>query len=90
MIMSYAFRVPDETYRALRLVAERQGRTPEELFEEWVRVQSENGDTVLLTDRGASRLARFIGAFEAEEPDLISRHDHYLAEAAADSRDADG
>ncbi len=58
--MSYTFRVPDETYRALRLVAERQGRTPEDLFEDWVRAQSESGDVAPLTDRGASRLARFI------------------------------
>jgi len=42
--MSYAFRVPDEAYRALRLVAERQGRTPEDLFEEWVCAQSESMD----------------------------------------------
>ncbi len=86
--MSYAFRVPDEAYRALRLVAERQGRTPEDLFEEWVRAQSEDVDTRPVNDRGPSRLARFIGAFEAEEPDLIQRHDHYLAEAAADTCDA--
>src|SRR5690348_12005676 len=89
MGMSYVFRVPDETYRALRLVAERQGRTPEDLFEEWVRAQSERVDAVPVTDTGASRLARFIGAFDAEEPDLIRRHDHYLAEAAAGTSDAD-
>jgi len=87
-IMSYAFRVPDEAYRALRLVAERQGRTPEDLFEEWVRAQSESVDTSPVAVRGTSRLARFIGAFEAEEPDLIRCHDHYLGEAAAAIRDA--
>lgn len=32
--MSFAFHVPDNTYRALRLVAERRGRTPEEIFAE--------------------------------------------------------
>ncbi len=82
--MSYVFRVPDAAYRALRLVAERQGRTPEDLFEEWVRAQSESVDASPVGVREPSRLARFIGAFEAEEPDLIRRHDHYLAEAAAD------
>lgn len=87
--MSHVFRVPDETYRALRLVAERQGRTPEDLFEEWVRAQREHTDAIPLTDAQASRLARFIGAFEAEEPDLIRQHDRYLAEAAAGARDAD-
>ncbi len=86
--MSYAFRVPDDAYRALRRVAEQQGRTPEDLFEEWVRVQSASVNTARVTEREPSRLARFIGAFEAEEPDLIRRHDHYLAEAAVDGRDA--
>lgn len=85
--MSYAFRVPDETYRALRRVAQQQGRTPEDIFAEWVRAQSETTSTVPVTSPGVSRLVRFIGAFEAEEPDLIQRHDHYLAEAAADVRD---
>ncbi len=85
--MSYAFHVPDEAYRILRLVAERQGLTPEDLFEEWVRAQSESIDTSSVISRGPSRLTRFIGAFEAEEPDLILCHDHYLAEAAADAHD---
>ncbi len=86
--MSHVFRVPDAAYRALRLVAERQGRTPEDLFEEWVRAQSESVDAFPVTNGRPSWLARFIGAFEAEEPDLIRRHDHYLAEAAADVRDS--
>lgn len=85
--MSHAFRIPDETYRVLRLVAERQGRTPEELFEEWVRMQRESIGTDPLIEARPSRLARFIGAFEATEPDLIRRHDHYLAEAVADDHD---
>ncbi len=69
--MSYASRVRDEAYRALRPIAERQGRTPEDLFEEWVRAQSERVDVSPVTSGGPSRLARFIGAFEAEDPDLI-------------------
>ncbi len=88
--MSVAFHVPDDTYRALRLVAQRRGRTPEEIFAEWVRAQSEGVETTSPPHpaAGTAPLARFIGAFEADEPDLTRRHDHYLAEAAADAHDA--
>ena len=52
--MSYAFRVPDDTYRALRRVAERRGRTPEEIFAEWVRAQAPTTQMIVTTNVGTA------------------------------------
>ena len=39
-------------------------------------------------DPAQDPLAPFLGAFEATVPDVVQRHDDYLAEAYADTHDS--
>lgn len=85
--MSYAFQVPDETYQALRIIAQRQGRSPEDLFQEWVEAQRATEGSAATRRMRTHSLARFVGAFEADAPDLVRRHDYYIAAAAGEAHD---
>lgn len=38
-------------------------------------------------DRASDPLGPFLGAFEATEPDVVRRHDAYLADAYADTHE---
>lgn len=94
--MSHAFLIPDETYETLNEIAARQGRTPEEVFQQWVeRMQREaSGDTAEQVetqktyDPQRDPLAAFLGAFEAVNPDVVRRHDEYLGETYGAERDS--
>lgn len=94
--MSHAFLIPDETYETLNQIAVRQGRTPEEVFQQWVeRMQREEaggataqGGTQRTYDPQRDPLAAFLGAFEAVNPDVVRRHDEYLGETYGAERDS--
>lgn len=85
--MSHTFSISDETYRAIGAIAATRGHSVEELFDEWI-ASFGHPTTPTWTTVGHDPLARFIGAFETTVPDLLQRHDDYLAEAAADRHDA--
>ncbi|HEX6818166.1 MAG TPA: hypothetical protein VF120_07315 [Ktedonobacterales bacterium] len=97
--MSYVFEIPDEVYETLAEVAARQGRTPEEAFRSWVAQMRAQAGPIEPTkpkaremrgeyDASLDPLAQFLGAFEADAPDVVRRHDAYLGEAYADRNDA--
>ena len=84
--MSYVFEIPDEVYETLAEVAARQGQTPEEAFRSWVVQMRAQADPVEPRaremkgeyDASLDPLAQFLGAFEADAPDVVRRHDAYL------------
>jgi len=87
--VSHSFRVSEETYRALSRAAARHGQSPEGLFTAWVEEQevkdrhAEHPDGVRSGDQVPEDdpLGPFLGTFEATEPDVVRRHDDYLAES---------
>lgn len=88
--MTHAFHISEETYQTLRILAQRQGRSPEDLFEDWVAAQRASGSHMPVEPLADRSLARFIGAFEAEVPDLVRHHDQYIAEAVSATHDTGG
>ena len=64
--------VPDDVYEPLSRVAIEEGRRPEEVASDWLRLtaQREVDDPLL----------KLLGSLESETPDLGERHDHYLSD----------
>jgi len=89
--MSHAFQMSDTAYEALRAAAAARDQSVEDLFAAWLNSlpEPQSATPQPLSSEGDQQrqesdpLAPFLGAFEATVPDLIRRHDHYLAEAAA-------
>jgi hypothetical protein len=63
----------DDVYELLARIAVEEGRRPEEVASEWLklRAQREVDDPLL----------KLLGSLESESSDLGDRHDHYLSEA---------
>ncbi|HEY8742328.1 MAG TPA: hypothetical protein VIU62_04475 [Chloroflexota bacterium] len=91
--MARTFEVADDTYEKLVEVALKKGKTPQQLFQDWLREQQAQpvsqpragnpwAPFIGTEDAESDPLATFIGAFEADTPDILVRHDHYLAEAS--------
>jgi hypothetical protein len=64
--------VPDDVYEPLSRVATAEGRRPEEVASDWLKLaaQREVDDPLL----------RLLGSLESDTLDLSERHDHYLSE----------
>jgi hypothetical protein len=59
--------------------------TPQQLLEAWLLdLQAHDAEGLEGDDPPKDPLAPFLGAFEADSPDVIARHDQYLAETFAD------
>jgi hypothetical protein len=94
--MAHVLEIADEVYRSLVDAAHDRGTTPQQLLEEWLTALSQqavrrNGtsDSELKPhDRSIEQpdpWRGFVGAAEATDPDVLERHDHYLAEEYADT-----
>jgi hypothetical protein len=93
--MAHVLEIADAAYQALVDAAQDSGKTPQQLVEEWLldlnRSSSPQHDLAASEaeipvgyDPARDPLADFLGAFASDVPDLVARHDHYLAEAYAD------
>ncbi len=65
-----ALQVPEDLYRSLTRVAEKTGKTPEELALQWLNAGLQN-----IAD---DPVEEFIGAFSSDISDWADRHDDYL------------
>jgi hypothetical protein len=73
MARAITIEVPDEVYEPLSRTATREGRRPEEVASDWLRLTAEReSDDPLLT---------LLGSLESDVSDLGERHDHYLSQA---------
>ena len=89
--MAHVLEIADEAYRSLVDAAHDRGTTPQQLLEEWLTALSQqtarrNGNAESeLQPPGRSNerpdpWRGFLSAAEATEPDVLERHDHYLAD----------
>ena len=79
--MSHAIDLSDETYQTLHAAAHAQGMSIASLVQAWASTLT----TPDSPDAGErDPLAPFLGTFEATVPDLMRRHDEYLADEAID------
>jgi hypothetical protein len=64
--------LPDDVYEPLSRVALEEGRRPEEVASDWLKLaaQREVDDPLL----------KLLGSLESDASDLGERHDHYLSE----------
>lgn len=91
--MAQVIAIADEAYQALVDAAHDTGKTPQQVLEDWLlhlhgpsSSQSDpNASETEVYDPATDALAPFLGAFEADIPDAVTRHDHYLAETYADT-----
>lgn len=95
--MSHTVQIPDELYAALASYAAQQGATPDAVILAWMREIKDRQEgpaetpeqpmdmSGLIYDSANDPLAEFLGAFEADVPDLVRRHDDYLGEAYGDN-----
>ena len=98
--MARTFEITEDAYQKLIDVSRDRGETPQQLFQEWLediqqlprsRDQRSNPWAIMdgACDPDKDPLAPFIGTFETDTPDLLIRHDQYLAEAYADDHESD-
>lgn len=94
--MAHALEIADEAYQALIDAARDRGKTPQHLLEQLLldlsqRVSSQDvqsaseSESSVDYDPAKDALASFLGAFETDVPDVVRRHDHYLAQTYVDT-----
>ena len=92
--MAHVIAIAEEAYQALVDAAHDTGKTPQQILEEWLlrghghppsqsHLDTPNA-AIEGYDPAKDPLAPFLGAFETDAPDTVTRHDHYLAETYAD------
>lgn len=79
--MSHTVDLPDETYQALHAAARARGVSIADLVQAWVATLAAP-EALDVVERDP--FAPFLGTFEATVPDLMRRHDDYLADEAID------
>jgi hypothetical protein len=84
--VAHMIEITDKAYQFLVDTAHDRGKTPQQLLEEWLLdLQAAEGGIPAEYDPTKDPLAPFLGAFEADAPDVVARHDDYLAETYADA-----
>jgi hypothetical protein len=87
--LTHSIEIADNMYQVLADAAPERGKTPQQLVEEWLRaMQASEEESPEDYDPNEDPLAPFLGAFEADVPDVVTRHDDYLAETYADAHTA--
>ncbi len=80
-LVSHTVDLSDETYQALHTAAHVRGVSIAELVQAWAATFAIPGGPDAVE---RDPLSPFLGAFEATVPDLMRRHDDYLADEAID------
>lgn len=91
--MKYTIELPEDVAARLRQLAEERHQTPEDMIVGLVDHEVANTATAPQVTRdiplGVNPLAKYIGQFTADVPDITRRHDYYIAEEAMGARDDD-
>ncbi len=76
MSQTLSLEIPDQLYETLKRLAEKGGRSAEDLGAAWLRLTIErvNSDPIM----------KLAGALQSGVPDLAERHDAYIAEHLLD------
>lgn len=83
--MPHTVDLPDETYRALQAAAAARGVSIADLMQSWVATLATSPPSEARSaPRAHDPLAPYLGTFDATVPDLLRRHDDYLAGEASD------
>jgi hypothetical protein len=96
--MAHSIQIPDELYEAIERYAVQRGQTPEHAILAWAaeiqrqveeRQHPDQSGVVAEPHDPYDPWAGFRGAFEAAKPDVVRRHDAYLAEDHMDSHESE-
>ncbi|WIG60878.1 MAG: hypothetical protein OJF49_003626 [Ktedonobacterales bacterium] len=89
--MKYTIELPDDVAARLRQLAEERHQTPEDMIAGLVDHEVATTTTAPQATRdnplGVNPLAKYVGQFTADVPDITQRHDYYIAEEAMGARD---
>lgn len=84
--VAHVIEIADKAYQVLVDTAHDRGKTPRQFVEEWLLdLQASAEESPAGYDPAEDPLAPFLGAFDADAPDVVARHDDYLAETYADA-----
>jgi hypothetical protein len=84
--MAHVIEIADKAYQVLVDTAHERGKTPQQFLEEWLLdLQATAEESPAGYDPAKDPLAPFLGAFEADAPDVVARHDDYLVGTYADA-----
>ena|SRR5579862_228113 len=85
--MSHTIALPDDVYQSLEEYARQQKQTPEEVIAAWAlaardQIQQKPPERSVQQPEIQDPFEGFYGAFEADYPDLVARHDYYIGQEA--------